>query len=138
MTVRLGTEDSFDRLAQHMGEMVDCLFQKSYVGFRPSKGWEPAINIYEDADHLIVCVELSGMCRNDIDVKVEPGRLIVKGMRPDPEAPDQERPLRVHHLEIRHGPFERTLNLPLSLDIDATRAQYRNGYLWVFLPKLQP
>ncbi len=135
MHVRVASEDSFERLAQNMGEMVDSIFQGSYVGFRSTKAWEPSVNIYENPACLLVCVELAGMRRQDIDVQVMPGRLTIRGARPDPPLPDEEAPCRMHLLEIHNGPFARTINLPAGLDLDHTHAQYRHGYLWVRLPK---
>ncbi len=135
MKVRLANQDSFERLAQSMGDMIDKLYHNSYVGFRSSKSWEPPVNVYEDAEQVLICAELSGMRRDDIDVQVTPERLTIRGSRSDPRLPDQPSPCRVHLLEIRHGPFSRTINLRPNLDIDNAQAQYCNGYLWVRLPK---
>jgi HSP20 family protein len=135
MSLHAATKDSFEKLAQNMGEMIDSMFQSSYVGFRPSKTWEPAVNVYEDAGSLMVCVELAGMRREEIDVQVLPGTLTIRGTRADPDPPEEEGPCRLHLLEIHHGQFSRTISLPENLDVDGARAQYRNGYLWVRLPK---
>jgi HSP20 family protein len=137
MKVHTASKDSFEKLAQSMGEMVEGMFQKNYVGFRPSKAWEPAINIYEQDDRLIVCVELAGMRREEIDVQVTPGQLTVRGARRDPVPPHSEGAGRLGLLEIRHGEFARTIELPEGLDVDNACAQYRNGYLWVHLPKAE-
>ncbi len=135
MTLHAATQDSFEKLAQNMGEMIEGMFRKTYVGFRPTKTWEPPINVYEEATCLIVCVELAGMRREGIDVQVVPGRLIVRGSRPDPQWSGGQATHRVHLLEIHHGPFERTIELPADLDVDGATAQYRNGYLWIQLPR---
>jgi HSP20 family protein len=118
-----------------MGEMVESIFKTSYVGFRPSKTWEPPVNVYERSDCFIVCVELAGMRRADIDVQVMPGQLIICGTRPDPQLQREQGPYRVHLLEIHHGEFSRAVELPSGLDIDKTQAKYLNGYLWIRLPK---
>lgn len=136
MSLHVGTKDSFEKLAQNMGEMIDHMFQSSYVGFRPSKAWEPAVNVYEDRASVTVCVELAGMRREEIDVQVLPGELTLRGTRPDPRPDDPEPPCRLHLFEIPHGRFLRTITLPEDLDIDNARAQYRNGYLWIRFPKV--
>ncbi len=137
MTLGTGSQDSFEQLAQSMGQMIDDIFRSSYVGFRSSKAWEPAVNIYEDATGLIVCVELAGMRREEIDVQVKPGRLTIRGSRQDPPA-GREQPCRLHRLEIHHGPFARDLDLPAGLDLDSAQAEYHNGYLWIRLPRSFP
>jgi len=135
MNVQVATKDSFEKLAQNMGEMIESIYQSSYVGFRPDKAWEPPVNVYEQPDCLIVCVELAGMRREDIDVEVGPGRLIVQGVRPDPQLPKSDTPCRLHLLEIHQGPFARTIALPSEFDVGNTQAQYREGYLWIRVPK---
>ncbi len=135
MKIQLGTQDSFERLAKGMGQMIDDIFRASYVRFHPSKAWEPPINVYESSTALMVCVELAGMRREEIDVQVKAGRLTIRGARPDPDVPADQKPCRLHLLEIHHGPFERTIELPNGLDLDSAQAQYQNGYLWIRLPK---
>jgi HSP20 family protein len=135
MALLMGTKDSFEQLAKSMGQMIDDIFRSNYVGFRSSKAWEPPVNIYEDAEALMVCVELAGMRREEIDVQVSPGRLTVRGSRPDPQLPDGSRPCRLHLLEIHHGPFARSVDLPGDLDVEGAHATYQNGYLWIRLPK---
>jgi HSP20 family protein len=135
MRLDLARRDTFEKLAESMGEMIDCMFQKSYVGFRPSKGWEPPVDIYEHASCFVVCVELAGMCREEIDVQIMPKRLLIRGTRPKAGIPEADGPHRVHLMEIRHGPFERIINLPGNLDLESVQAQYREGYLWIRLLK---
>lgn len=135
MSLHVATEDSFERLAENMGEMIDGMYQANYVGFRHTKAWEPPINIYEGDECLMVCVELAGMRRDKIDVQIVPGQLTVRGARPDPEPPEEGRPSRLHLLEIHHGQFERVIRLSNDVDVDNARAQYRKGYLWIRLPK---
>jgi HSP20 family protein len=135
MKIHVGSQDFFDQLAKSMGQMIDEVFRSSYVGFRPSKTWEPSINIYEDPAGLVICVDLAGMSREEIDVQVTPGRLTVRGTRLDPQWSKEQNPCRVHLLEIHHGPFFRAVDLPADLDLDKTQALYRNGYLWVRLLK---
>lgn len=135
MNVQVATENSFEKLASNMGEMIETIHQASYVGFDPSKTWKPPVNIYEKPTCLIVCVELAGMRREEIDVQIAPGQLTIRGSRPYPEWAREKRPYRLHKLEIHHGRFGCTIALPDSIDLDNTEAQYRNGYLWVRLPK---
>ena len=43
--------------------------------------------------------------------------------------------IQVHHMEIDHGRFYRAMKLPHDVDIGAISATYRNGFLYVELPK---
>jgi HSP20 family protein len=43
----------------------------------------------------------------------------------------------VHRRERLFGEFDRTLSLPVQLDPDAIRAEYRDGVLALFLPRAE-
>ncbi len=40
-----------------------------------------------------------------------------------------------HLMEIDHGPFLRSVEVPSSVDVEAINAKYRSGLLWILLPK---
>ncbi|MHC4717992.1 MAG: Hsp20/alpha crystallin family protein, partial [Planctomycetota bacterium] len=69
-------------------------------------------------------------------------QLILRGERPSPRPPersdccldDPERS-RMHMMEIDHGPFHRALEMPERVVSDQIKACYRNGFLWVKMPK---
>ena len=99
--------------------------------FRPSRAWLPPVNLYEMADKFLVCVDLAGVKRDEIDVRVTDGVLRLEGHRKDP-LPEKK---RVHRLEIDEGFFCREVEIPATVDIDAIEAVYEDGFLWVHLPK---
>jgi HSP20 family molecular chaperone IbpA len=43
--------------------------------------------------------------------------------------------MRVHLMEIDHGPFTREVELPPDADKAGISASYRNGMLWIEIPK---
>lgn len=93
------------------------------------------MNVYELCDRVEVCVELAGMVREQLKVRVEPGRLWVEGVRqpPDP-APSGERPVRTVHMEIDDGPFRRDIPIPMNVLLDKVQSTYREGMLYITLP----
>lgn len=106
-----------------------------FAVYCPVEAWSPAINAYALADRLEVCVDLAGVDRASIDLRVEPTRLTVRGVREAPEpAHEPSRRVQILALEIDHGPFERTVVLPRAVSTDKVSAEQRNGMLWVRLP----
>ncbi|MFA9479571.1 Hsp20/alpha crystallin family protein [Phycisphaerales bacterium AB-hyl4] len=97
--------------------------------------WEPAVNVYELDDRVQICVELAGVSRERLQVRVEPGRLWVEGIRqpPDP-APSSEQPVRTVHMEIDDGPFSREIPLPMNVLLDKVQSTYHDGMLCITLP----
>ena len=53
-------------------------------------------------------------------------------------APAEHRRIRIHLMEIDHGSFCREVELPEDVDRGRISASYRNGMLWIELPKLTP
>jgi HSP20 family protein len=135
-------EEDFSSVARQMGKWVNhVLGGQGYGKYSPGQGWAPPSNFYEDATRYCVVVDLAGVATDAIDLRVEEGALILSGERETPEMPDEVGETKVHMMEIDHGRFCRKLDLPVDVDIDATvdlAASYRNGMLWIFLPKRSP
>lgn len=118
--------------------------QKGYYNFATRETWTPPVNLYENEYAYIVCVDLAGVAKEAIELKVHQQRLSIRGIRPVPACPDEEftsgQPgvatrLRVHLMEIDHGAFGREVELPLDVQQERITAVYRNGLLWIELPK---
>jgi HSP20 family protein len=78
--------------------------------FRPTAtGWEPPIDVLEIETGLLVVVALPGVRREDMEIVIGHGELLVRGTR---RWPGLQRPARVHRIELPHGNFERRLPLP--------------------------
>ncbi len=82
-----------------------------------------------------ICVDLAGVAREAIDLRVEPYRIVIRGNREVPEPKDPEgRPVEMLAMEIDYGPFERSVELFDEVDIEKAHAEQTNGLLWIHLP----
>ena len=100
-----------------------------------AEGWTPAINVFGCRQQIVVCVELAGVEKGSIKIEAQSRRLLIRGYRGAAEPQDCEGPLmQVLALEIDHGPFEREIELPASVEPEGVRADHRNGLLWIHLP----
>ena len=116
-----------DRMARLFG---DVYLRDEDTGFRGS--WNPAVDIFETENHaLVLKAELPGMTREDIDVTVENGTLVLKGQKKFDEAVKEEHYRRI---ERSYGQFYRTFTLPNTVDASKVSADYKNGILTVKLP----
>ncbi len=111
--------------------------QSSYWRYCATAQWEPSINICESAKAYHVAVDLAGMRREDIEVQVQGGQLTIRGQRSAPRPDCEGTRLRVQHMEIEHGSFCRELDLPADVDANRIAARYKDGILWIDLPKQQ-
>jgi len=142
MAVMVAPEPPFQNVARQMGKLMDQL-QKGYSNFAPGEVWTPSVNLYEIERAYLVCVDLAGVEKEKIDITVEDHVLKLHGRRvvptpdslPDQPPADPQSRMRVHLMEIDHGSFSREVELPHDIRQDQINAHYRNGLLWVELPK---
>jgi HSP20 family protein len=140
MSLTVATEPPFGNLSRQMGKFLDQM-NKGYFNFSPGESFSPSVNLYETDTAYVVCVDLSGTEKEKIDVTVEQNVLTLRGHRPVPTCADdggedlQNARLRVHLMEIDHGAFSRQVELPRNVVQDKINARYRNGMLWIELPK---
>lgn len=116
-----------DRMARLFG---DVYLRDEDTAFRGS--WTPAVDIFETEHHdLVLKAELPGMTREDIEVSVENGTLMMKGQKKFDETVREENYRRV---ERSYGQFHRSFTLPNTVDTSKVAADYKNGILTVKLP----
>jgi HSP20 family molecular chaperone IbpA len=127
------------RLRWMQGALTDVTYNLTrlqFAQFAPQP-WEPAINAYRCQEAIRICVDLAGVERSQIDIQVEPQRLVLRGTREVPEPTDAEgRAFKTIAMEIDYGPFFRAVQLPAEteVDIDKAEAEQQNGLLWIHLP----
>ncbi len=98
----------------------------------------PAVDIYEDAQKLVLKLEVPGIEEKDLDIRVENGLLTVKGER---KLETEEKEKNFHRIERSYGSFYRAFSLPSTVDWEHVDAKYVNGVLKLELkkkPEAQP
>jgi HSP20 family protein len=121
-------------LHETLGDVTYQLTRLQFTQLAPYR-WQPAINAFQCDKGLRICVDLAGVDRSQVDLTVEPKRIVLRGTREAPEPTDKEgRAVQMIAFEIDYGPFERIVALPTPIDVDEARAEQRNGFLWIELP----
>ena len=92
----------------------------------------PAMDVSETAEAVTVRAELPGIQREDIEVLVEDGVLVLRGHR---KAPEPREGRKFHRREMGHGRFQRRFRLPREVDADAIEAKLSDGVLELTLPR---
>jgi HSP20 family protein len=102
-----------------------------------SASFVPAVDIYEDAQKVVLKLEVPGVDQKDLDVRVENHTLTVKGERKfeaeEPLAPEKEK--NFLRIERRYGSFYRAFTLPSTVDTENVGASYNAGVLKLELKK---
>lgn len=120
-------------------ERMDRLFGADpYRAFGDETGegslsdWIPAVDIFEDAENIVVKVELPEIDMKDIDVKIEGETLRISGER---KLEKEDKKDNYHRVERVYGSFSRSFTLPHTVDQEKIKAAYDRGVLKVTLPK---
>lgn len=131
-------EIPFSNLPRHVKGLKNRP-QTQYFDYCPNETWTPDVNLYETDGSYLVCVDLAGVEKQEIDVTTEDHSLRIRGQRAVPAPPEfrgaPQGRLRVHLMEIDHGAFVRVVELPEDVDQAKIQATHRNGLLWIELPK---
>ena len=92
----------------------------------------PPVDIRETGDSLEFLVELPGFEKDQIEIKVERGHLVLSGERKwNREAKEEN----YHRVERSYGRFQRTFALPSAVEPGKITANLKNGVLHIVLPK---
>jgi HSP20 family protein len=92
----------------------------------------PAVDVYEDAQKLVLKLEVPGIPKDALDIRVEGRTLTVKGERKF-EAEEKEE--NFYRIERRYGSFVRSFTLPNTVDVENVDAQAADGVLSISLAK---
>jgi HSP20 family molecular chaperone IbpA len=93
----------------------------------------PAADIYEDNDSLKVILEMPGVEKGNVDVRIEEGVLVVEG-RLDLAKYQGLQPL---YTEYNIGNYSRSFRLSNAIDQDMIGAELTDGVLALTLPKAE-
>jgi HSP20 family protein len=122
----LTTQDRFNRL---FNETLGNVFGGEELAGR---AWNPAVDIYETDQNLVIKAELPGIDPKDVDIRVEDGTLYLKGERKHEKDVKEG---NYHRVERSYGSFTRTFSLPNSVDVDNIKADYKDGVLSLTMAK---
>ncbi len=98
-----------------------------------SHAWHPPTDIIEAESGFIVRVEIAGMAEHDFSINYDNSTLIILGKRSSFDTK-----CAYHRMEILYGDFSAYVQLPDVADVRKASAEYDNGFLTIFVPKIKP
>ncbi len=130
-----GSQQELERRYHQLWHELVRQSQQQTLMHRPSQ-WRPPADIHETPDAITVKIELAGMRGDDIDVTVYDDALVVSGERHDDHVHDDT--ICYHEAQIRYGPFQVEIIIPMEIERTKVEAYYDGGFLKVLLPKAAP
>lgn len=91
----------------------------------------PKTNLYDAGDHLEMKVEVPGMAKDDLNIRIQGNYLEISGAK----KPDTPEGYTVHRVERNMANFSRSFTLPSDVDAEKVAANLANGLLTLTLPK---
>jgi len=93
----------------------------------------PKVNTREGENAYHIEVELPGIKKEDVDVKVDGNVLTISGER---KLRDEVKEEDYYKVESRYGEFSRSFTLPEKVDVEHIHAEADNGIVEIIIPKL--
>jgi HSP20 family protein len=126
--------ESFGGLTTLRREM-DRLFER-FLGKEasPLGEAEPAIEVADTAEAVIVKAHVPGVSKENLRVNVTDTTLTLKGEVQEDTTTEEK---NYHHREFHYGAFARTITLPTTVQAEQATAQLKDGVLEVTIPKRQ-
>lgn len=113
----------------------ESLFPASWWNDESGMGlWDPAVDIYDDNDKIVIKAELPGMDKKDIDIDLKDHILTLKGER---NYENEKKEGSYYHRERTFGKFQRSFRLPVDSVADRIGAEFKDGILTIEVPKAE-
>ncbi|HYM69259.1 MAG TPA: Hsp20/alpha crystallin family protein [bacterium] len=129
--------DPFDEvttLRRSMERMFDDFFtpRQALRNATEPVAWEPAVEMFETQDSVVVRAELPNIDPKTVDVTVTDDAITLKG---ETKREEEQKGRNFYRRELRYGTFTRTLPLATEVKSAEAKATYKDGVLEVSVPK---
>ena len=94
--------------------------------------WAPLVDITEDDKEYLIKADLSEVKKEDVNISVHEGVLVISGER---KYEKEDKGKQYHRVERAYGRFERSFTVPEDAEEDKVSAEFKDGVLKVHLPK---
>ena len=126
-------QDSFSGMGQSpFSAMLDRFFNESLASRGRVSSFSPQVDAYETEQGYQIEAALPGIKREDIKVDFHQGRLTISGER---RFQNERNEKRYHLVESSYGSFQRSFQLPDTVDPSQIEASFEDGVLRVMVPK---
>jgi len=125
--------DPFDALFAFQQALENRFSSDWLGGTTAGMGSYPPINVFQQGDDLVAIIELPGINKDDLNIQAKENTIRIAG-RKSIDYPDD---VSLHRRERLSGDFDRTLAVPMRIDPDRIKAEYKDGLLALFIPRAE-
>jgi HSP20 family protein len=129
----IGSYNALDALFDFQRALESRLESDWLRGATAGTGAFPPINVFQQEDNLVAIIELAGVSKSDLEIQAKDNTIRISG-RKSIVYPEK---VSLHRRERLSGTFDRTLTVPIQIDADRIKAEYRDGVLALFIPRAE-
>lgn len=132
--------ESLQGFRQEVDRLFDACFRHAPApgtetgSSTPGEGFALKVDLEETDQELVLTADVPGVSREDLDLNVTEGKVILQGVR---KAREETKDMLLHRQEIGVGPFHRAIDLPTAIVPGRATAKVEEGLLTLTLPKAQ-
>ena len=120
-------------ISNDFDDMFRTVFHSDWkYPLKTKPNWKPEIDIKESDNLFQIKADIPGLTKKDIKVSLKGDQLTISGERK--KISDNEND-HYHYRERSAGKFNRSFNLPESINKDKIQASFKNGILSIELEK---
>ena len=124
-------DDPFEKLQREVQRLFhDLVYHRHPASHFGEPTWSPPADLVVEEDSARVILELAGVPREKVRVRLVRNLLEIAGRR---EPPHRTQGASYHRAEIYFGDFKRLIELPWAADESQVQAKYRDGMLEIHL-----
>jgi HSP20 family protein len=129
-----GLRREIDRAFEDFGFRSEPMLRSAFLPGRAARRY-PLMNVHEDRDHVYVEAVAPGVDAESLNLTVVRNTLTISGEKR--RIPGDIKPEAFHRSERSTGKFVRSIALPVEVNEDNIKAEYKNGLLLITLPKAE-
>ena len=127
-------DDALEGLQREVERLFhDLVYHRHPATHFGEPSWSPPADLVVSPTSARVLLELAGVPRDKVQVRLRGRTLEISGRR---EPPQEPRGSHYHRAEIYFGDFRRAIELPWDADETTITASYRDGLLEIELQRL--
>lgn len=117
--------------ARRLPRLLDEVY-RDWPWAERARALRPAMDVSEDDARYTISVELPGSRKEDVQVELHEGMLMIRGEKKSQREEKQE---QLRYVERCYGSFTRSFRLPPDADAEHLDASFQDGVLTIAIPK---
>lgn len=121
-----------NQLQRQMEHLFENFQSESQLDW-PTNNFLPRCEVEETSDHYVMSLDVPGVKKENIKVRLHNGVLTVSGER---KLQHEEKKEGQYRSERSYGSFQRSFSLPEEVKAEQIQTEYKDGVLQIAIPKV--